>query len=239
MAPYFPIFAGGGVSWYPTNIVGSVIGYDAALGITMDGSNRVSQWDDISAAAANHLTQATDAKKLVWTAARVNGLPTLIADGADDCMLTAAFTWNQPECIYLVMNMISFTDVDYILDGVAIYKMVFYQNAPSPGMALYTDTFYVSGCRNTDLAVGSFGIVRVVFNGASSEIRVNNNVATTGDPGTGSAGGFTLAAAGLAGGVNSQWINAEYAMIWGYNVVPTTAEDTAMMTYLNTKFAIY
>jgi len=79
---------GGGVSsapWLPTDIAGCVLWLRSDLGITKDGSDRVSQWADQSG-QNNHASQATEAKQPVWTADQYQGLPGLYFDGTDDYM---------------------------------------------------------------------------------------------------------------------------------------------------------
>lgn len=66
-----PIIYGlGDVTWNPGDISGCVLWLDAAQGITMDGSNKISQWDDLSG-YDNHVTQDTLAKRPTWTSAGI------------------------------------------------------------------------------------------------------------------------------------------------------------------------
>ena len=60
-------------------------------------------------------------------------------------------------------------------------------NSASPGLGTYAGHAWVIS--NTDLAVGAFGIVRWVLNGASTSITVANGTPATGNPGADSAAG--------------------------------------------------
>lgn len=60
----------------PLQIPGALCVYDAALGVTKDGSDRVSQWNDLSD-NASHMVQATGALQPLWVANGINNLPAL------------------------------------------------------------------------------------------------------------------------------------------------------------------
>tara|TARA_R110000822_G_scaffold120614_1_gene254087 strand:+ start:341 stop:1111 length:771 start_codon:yes stop_codon:yes gene_type:complete len=74
-----------GASFVPTDISNLAYWYSADSGITKDGSNLVSQWDDRSGNARN-VTQATAGNKPVYTVNQVNGLPAIVFDGSNDFM---------------------------------------------------------------------------------------------------------------------------------------------------------
>jgi hypothetical protein len=63
--------------------------FNPLLGVTMDGSNKVSQWNDQSS-SANHLTQATAASKMTYTASQFGALPGIVANGAAPTFMTNA-----------------------------------------------------------------------------------------------------------------------------------------------------
>lgn len=122
----------------------------------------------------------------------------LLFDGTDDYMKTAAFTLNQPETVYLVVSQISWTANEYFVDGDAGSSMGILTRAVgggAPDIQLYAGS---SLSPHVGPAVGSFGIITAVFNGASSLLQTNATTALTGQAGTTNAGGVTLGAAGSA-----------------------------------------
>ncbi len=64
---------------------GLVLHLDATDGLTVDGSNRVSQWNDLSG-QDNHFVQSTNNYKPVLVQNVLNGLPTVSFDGSNDFM---------------------------------------------------------------------------------------------------------------------------------------------------------
>lgn len=141
---------------------------------------------------------ATASTGEVWTLNSTGAKPaqivksaSLLFDGTNDYLKTAAFTLNQPTTIYLVAKPISWTDSDYLFDGDAENSGVLYQTGSTPAIALYAGSVAAS---NTNLAVGAYGIVTAAFNGASSLIQINASTATTGNAGAANMDGITLAA---------------------------------------------
>ena len=137
-------------------------------------------------------------------------------DGAAHYMKCAAFTLNQPETVYLVAKQVTWTGSDALFDGNTGASVELVQFGSTPAMVLYAGSVAAS---NTNATVGAKCVIASVFNGASSSITVNTNAATTGDAGTASAGGFTLAANATPTG---------YANIQAYEVlVYNVAHDAA------------
>ena len=80
--------------WKPTDISGCVLWVRSDLGVTKDGSDRVSTWTDQS---GNGLTvsQATDAAKPVFYSNQINGHAGIYFDGVDDFLSKAAVARSQ------------------------------------------------------------------------------------------------------------------------------------------------
>lgn len=151
--------------------------------ITKDGSNFVSIWKS-KGITERDLKQATGTSQPLWISPG-----TIIFDGLDNFMKTAAFTWNQPEFIYMIVNQLSFTDNDVLFDGNSNNYGTIYQDNPSPNIVATAGTV---SSPSSDLAVGGWGIVRVLFNGANSKLIVNDNAPITGNFGALNMGGFTI-----------------------------------------------
>jgi hypothetical protein len=216
----------------PLSVNGCVLWLRSDLGITKDGLNRVGTWADQSGNGHN-VTQSTDGQKPIWYINQINEQASVRFDGSDDYLKASAFTWDQPEVIYSVIKPISFTEHDSYYDGNIDHVMRLVQRGADPnGLQLYA-----GGYASTNYDSGIFWqIVRAVFTGSSSSIRVNSNSPTIiGDPGTTSAGGFTL---GACGGTFIAPCNFDCAEIIGYNAIPSYENDTLIMNYLSDRYAL-
>jgi len=104
---------------------------------------------------------------------------------------------------------------------------------PDAGIPLSTGAAW--GGLNNDLSVNTWGIVRILFNGASSELIINGGSATTGDFGSDDMGGIILGAQQSGAG----WGNVEFKEIIIRKIADTPTNETAILDYLNTKYTIY
>ena len=75
----------------PADISGLTLWLDSSEGVTKDGSNLVSQWDDQSG-NSNNVVQATTANKPIWVDSTLNGLPVIRFDGTNDDLSKSTFT---------------------------------------------------------------------------------------------------------------------------------------------------
>ena len=175
---------GGGGVISPDDLPNLAAWYQYGVGITVTGAG-VSQWADQSG-NARHLVQATDAARPA-----LQGDNSILFDGVDDT-LKAVFTLNQPCTIYLLFKQVSWTANEYIFDGNVGDSTILRQRfgGASPELAIYAG----SGVGNdANLAVDSYGVAIVIFNGASSFLGINSNAGATLDAGTNNPGGFSLA----------------------------------------------
>lgn len=182
------LFGGGGKSSFPSILIdgNTVAWYDAAESyITKDGSDLVSQWDDRSG-NDNHLLQATATNQPLWSSDGV------LFDGVDN-YLRALFTIEQPEFIYTVLKQVTWVTSGRIFDGSTSVSGLLYQTGSSPNIVAHAGS---ASSPNTNLAVDTFGIIRLLFNGASSKLIVNDTTPITGDFGSSDMDGLTLGARG-------------------------------------------
>lgn len=177
----------------------------------------VSQWDDLSG-NGNHPLQATGLDQPSYDPA-TGGITT---DGIRQFMKTPAFTWNQPCTAYYVMRQIAWTNGDRLADGNADDTARVMQLGTTPDLQLYAG----AGLTNSGLAVGADGVLAVVFNGASSLVKVNDNAAVAGDLGALNPGGLTL---GRRGATALSFGNAIYYEIALYS----GAHDVETLEYQN------
>ena len=192
--------------------------------ITKDGSDFVSQWDDISG-EDNHLLQAVGADQPLWQSTGV------LFDGIDHFMKCSAFTFEQPEQIYIVLKQITWASNKFLHDGNTLNSGILRQLTSTPNLGAYAGS--VSSL-NGNLAVGSFGIVRLLFNGASSELIVNVTTPITGDFGSGDMSGFTLAGTGTG----DAGANIEVKEVILRNIADTAPNEQIIYDYLSNKYGI-
>lgn len=167
-----------------------------------------------------------------WAASQTNGHAAVTTDGAASYLVNSTVAKAQAVEVWLVMKQITWNNAGagYILssDG---GNTVIAQSGTTPQIATYAGAS--EDCNNGNLAVGSWGIVRAVLNGASSEIQVDNGSPVTGTPGTnGLSGGINIGAQ-PGGGLFSNIATAAITIIdptaGGYSA-------TALYTYLSTVF---
>lgn len=117
----------------------------------------------------------------------------LYCDGSNDYLKSPAFALAQPVSIYGVLNQLTWTINDILLDGNANGSMQLYQSVTTPSLQQYSGG---GGAASSGLALNTNGVVTSIVNGAASFLRINRAAAATGNPGAGTPNGFTLGAAG-------------------------------------------
>lgn len=208
------------VGWY-------LLGDGSATYMTKDGSNVVSQWNDLSG-SNNHLTQGTAALRPLYNASLG-----VIFDGKGDYLKSAAFTYNQPCHIYMVVRNRAYESDHGIADG-NLNGYRFGQTA-SGNMYMYAGT---AGAIITDevLNTTDYYIVRLLYSGANSKGQVNNYSAkATAGIGTQPWGGITLGARGT--GNDPAQVTIKEAIF--RNAADDTATETAIFNYLAYKHGFF
>lgn len=221
LTPYdlaLPIIQDGNtVAWYDSQDLTT---------ITKDGLERVAQWND-KLLSGHDLLQAANAKKPIWS---VNGI---LFDGIlfSDYMQTATFILNQPVFIYIVVKQVIWANISYIFDGFADSTGVVAQSTASPGISAYAG---FPTAISYDLAINTWGIVRVLFNGAGSKFIVDNHAADVTNTGPGVMAGFTLGSAASTG--NNSNIQVKEILI--RNVSDTAVNEIILYNYLKYKYSL-
>lgn len=141
----------------------------------------------------HHLTQATAASRPLYKVDS-SGNPYLLFDGTDDWLKVGSPAMSLPWHRISAVRMITHTNGDLIFaEGSGAGAGRLRQQTPSPTVAVFDGgAGYVAA--NTELAVGSNGVVTERHDGANSGLAINNGVYTTGDPGTVAATGCAIGA---------------------------------------------
>lgn len=163
----------------PSDIANLFAWYRFNTGITITGSG-VSQWNDQTANAL-HITQATDAQR------PTNSSGLITFDGVQQRLVNATATVAQPLTVCLLANSVAWTANAYFWSGAGGCGL--FQSAVSPRIDIFAGSV-VNGV--SDLAVGTYGAISVIFNGVSSSIGINKLTRVTGNAGAGSPTSFSL-----------------------------------------------
>lgn len=229
MSPALPvILRGGGVLRDPRRLPGMAAWFDGMdpSTLTVDGSNRVSNWADKSGLGSRDLAQGTVIRQPTYDFAS----RTLTFDGVLHFLKTAAFTLNQPTTIYFIGSQISWVVGGTFFDGNATDTHL-QQDGVTPNWRIFAG----ASLAGSGPPLGSRALVSVVFNGASSSLRKNRDVATTGAAGAANMGGLTVGSAypGVSGKGN---ITANEVAI--YNAAHTAAQQNRFAVYAMRKWGI-
>lgn len=173
----------------------------------------------------------------VWT---LNGGATIVTrsclyfDGSNDYLKSAAFSYSQPESVYFVGSQVTWTLTDYILEGFgSSNRRGVTQQLTTPGLSIYGGSSVVA--ENAGLATKAGGVVSAVFNGASSLLRINRGIATTGSPGTNASNGLTLGSS--YDGANNANITVSELIL--RSAADATATQDAFILYEQIKWQIW
>lgn len=169
--------------------------YRFGQGITSAGG-LVSQWDDQSG-NARHLLQAVGANQPTLQA---DG--SILFDGIDNFLQTAAFAFIQPVTWYLLARQITWTNGDHVMNGVGANVAIF-QSTASPQIQMFAGN---STAINANWHLNTYNAVCAIFNGANSLMQIGNSTPTTGNSGASNPDGFTLATINSA---VSGWANIQ------------------------------
>lgn len=212
-APALPPFT-------PNQLPGLVAWYRKNMGITQV-ANAISRWADASG-NANDLIQNTGAAK-----PQLQGDGTILFDGLAQFLQTGAFTLNQPCTLYLLGRQVTWVNNSEVVDGLSAATN-FFQGGGTPQVFVNAGAGAVAS--NNGWTLNTYMPVAWEFNGASSLIQVNNNVATTGNAGVNNMGGITLGAARTG----AAFSNIQVKEMIAYAAAHDAATRTRVIAYLNT-----
>jgi len=217
-------------SFNPLSISGCKLWLKSNVGITKDGSDLVSAWEDQSD-ESNDVAQATGTNQPLWVDNVQNGLPVIRFDGVDNYMSTAIFTGGtltQPNTIIIVVKMPSNVNT-FVHDGISDTARHAFWNYLDEN-SMYAGT-YLSG---TTVNSTNFLLYYEVFNGASSLLRKSKIQLFTGNAGTQSLTGFRF---GAASGITN-FSNSNIGEVLIYDSILSTEDRDNIETYLTDRWAV-
>jgi len=195
--------------------------YDYMENVTTSGSD-VTEWGD-KTGNGNNLTSASQPPELTDTG--------ILFNGTDEELSSGAKTLNQPEFIYMVFKQVTWALNDYVFDGRTTISGALTQDATSGEIKAAAGSFSAA---NSNLPINTYGIVRVLFNGALSKLVVNDTTPITGDFGSANMSGFTLGRRGQS----TRFSNIEVKEIIIRKTADTEPDETAIYNYLKNKYSL-
>lgn len=212
----------------PTDIAGCKIWLKADA-LSLNDGDANGSWTD-SSGLGNTPTQATAAAKPTHRTNILNGLPVERFDGGD--RLTASFTLAQPVTVFVAGKRTG-TGAQQFTDGApGGGRMAVYYNNATGLLTIYAGGPGPIGGPALDTA---WHILTVIFNGASSSMRIDGGTATTASPGTASPGGITV------GSFNGSITNAlvgDIAELIYYDSVLSDANLDLVGYYLHDRYGL-
>jgi len=155
--------------------------------------------------------------------------PALYFDGSNDYLKAPAFALSQPETVQFVGRATTWTSGDYLWDGNATNSGASIQTTSTPQININAGS---SVAGNTGLALKTIGNLSAIFNGASSQLRVNKGVATTGNAGAANLGGITIGSNSAGTSNGNETVN-EFAL---YSAAQSTAQLDQFANYAGNKW---
>jgi len=203
------------------NTVGWYV-FDDLTTITKDaGTGEVSVWKD-KLGSGHDLLQATATQFPIWDAA--SGIT---FDGSNDSLKAVSFTLNQPVFVYAIIKQITWTNGDRIWNGNTNDSFALLQSTLTPRITMYTAGGGVID--NDNASLGSYYVLRCLYNGANSSFQVNATAKVTGNVGAGNPAGFTLGKIAVS---SSSWSNIAVSEIIIRKVADSAGDEAMIYNYL-------
>ena len=223
------------VIWLDSNVPSSLFVNSDGTGGTPATGGTVGRWKDISG-NNYYVSQTIASQRPLYVTNSINSKPALVFDGIDDILSSPTFTWNRPETIYIVFKRNRDTQIETVFDGFGLNNMRLFMGFR---FATEIQLFAQNYGAVTSLSTGSYSIIRCVFKASAqgSSITINNEAPVVDAIGNMNADGSGLTLGSYAGGGTYSLVNI--CEVIGYNSILTAADNTTIMSYLNTKYAIY
>jgi len=211
----------------PIPALAPVAWYRYGRGIVLGGSG-VRRWKDQSGNGRD-LLQNIDTNRPV---AQSDG--SILFDGVDNFIKSEAFTLIQPTTVYALVKQVTWANGDTLFDGDTTQSGRIYQDTATPDLGGTSNgaNFFA---RNSNLTLGNYGVISVVWNGAASILQVNNTTPITSNAGAGSMGGFTV---GSIGAGTSLWANIQVKEAVIFSSAHNATTRALVIDYLTNKVGL-
>jgi hypothetical protein len=194
--------------------------------VTKDGSNLVSQWNDLSA-HARHIV-GTGTQRPTWTS-------TGILFSVTSNKLANSFSFSQPIYIYAVIQLHSWVNFGKIIvlndDDFPYIQQRGGADDPPSGYGIAMTAGH--GLEAYGTVLDDDYLFRFFINGVSSAQWWNGTEVISGDAGAGTMDEFCL------GGESNDTTNMTVREVIMRSVTDAGANQTAIVDYWNTKYTIY
>lgn len=211
-------------------VPGPLMWYDAAIGVTKDGSDKVSAWADKSGSNLT-LTQSNTTYQPTYVASSIGGLPAIRFNGHQ--LSTISQTIGNREYVAVFKLNGAYTGAYHTLmiqDGTPFYQ-VYIDNTRIRGFidpSVYDSLFPTPANGASNLLFTKLS----TNTGISFRLNGSNGASISPPTKPAATGPFKLGSYG----VNTNPMNGEIAEIMVYNRSLTTAERTSIENYLKAKY---
>ena len=214
------IRAGNTVAWYDFSDLTTLT---KDTGVT----EAISRWND-KLLSGHDLIQATGARQPIWS---VGGV---VYNAPAMCMATVNFGYAQPEMIYLVVKQVTWVADKTIINSTAHGSGTLYQYGVTPELIAHCGGAGATIVENGNFAVGVWGIVRILFNTATSKLIVDDTIPVTGHFGSANMNGIII------GGFSTTSVCANFIIKEAIfrDVADTAGNEAAIYAYLKAKYTL-
>ena len=216
---------GGGVAFSPDQISGLVLWCEADNITGVSDTAQFTPWPDISG-SSHDLAQVANADYRPTYHLNVqNGLPIVRFDGISQFM-RVNYTQSQPLTVFVAADLTDIADTISVHDGYATGNT----------LRLYRSGANLSMYAGTGIALGAmpsgWHVITTGWSGTSSYGQIDNGAAQTGNAGTGTPSGLSIATYGALGA----YANMDCGAVLIYNGLLSAGDVALVAAYLVDKW---
>lgn len=191
------------------------------------GTGEVTAWSDKISGGVG-IASSVAGTYPIWSATGI------LFDGVNDQLQSNAWTLVQPISMYVVCRQKSWTNARCFFDGKQQDTMLIQQLTTTPQFRMYAGV----SLGNRSLTLDTFGILRLLYKGASSKMQINEAAALIGDAGNSfDPNGFNLGCE-LSGAGGAAHSNVEYKGIIIRDIEDTSENNAIIFNFVKTKYGV-